>query len=155
MLESLQWTSSVVELPRPSETGIESEESSSDGFTKLERPRSPNYGQTRFSDGRDAKLVEAMNNENDRSFLLRIERRIIDFVEQEKLVTISTFWLPANRRLRDGYVDFPRGKASDRILIRRLAEYYGLSYFLVNEPHCVRLQRISDARLRLYVFSIF
>lgn len=94
MLESLQSASSVVEFPQPSETGIESDNSSSDA--KLERPRSPSYSQTRFSDGRDVKLVEAMNNENDRSFLLRIERRIIEFVEQEKLVAVSSLYVPAN-----------------------------------------------------------
>ncbi|UZP35940.1 hypothetical protein NXS19_003756 [Fusarium pseudograminearum] len=79
----------------------------------------------------DEKLLEAMASPKDRLFLLRLEKQVIDFVQDSK----------------EPYMDLPPSNSFCRMLTHKLADYYHMTHSF--EPHVgsVRIFRTPFCRV--------
>ncbi|KAF4334335.1 R3H domain protein [Fusarium beomiforme] len=79
----------------------------------------------------DDKLLEAMASPKDRLFLLRLEKQVIDFVQDSK----------------EPYMDLPPSNSFCRMLTHKLADYYHMTHSF--EPHVgsVRIFRTPFCRV--------
>ncbi|KAF4453510.1 r3h protein 1 [Fusarium austroafricanum] len=79
----------------------------------------------------DDKLLEAMGSPKDRLFLLRLEKQVIDFVQDSK----------------EPYMDLPPSNSFCRMLTHKLADYYHMTHSF--EPHVgsVRIFRTPFCRV--------
>ncbi|CAM1500880.1 Fc.00g100420.m01.CDS01 [Cosmosporella sp. VM-42] len=79
----------------------------------------------------DDKLLEAMSSPKDRLFLLRLEKQVIEFVQDSK----------------EPYMDLPPSNSFCRMLTHKLADYYHMTHSY--EPHVgsVRIFRTPFCRV--------
>jgi hypothetical protein len=74
----------------------------------------------------DEKLLEALQSQRDRVWVLKLEQDIIDFIGQSKSVSrLSSKSLTANR---EATLTLPQCNAFYRMLAHKLADYYKLDH---------------------------
>ncbi|OAR01552.1 hypothetical protein LLEC1_03804 [Akanthomyces lecanii] len=79
----------------------------------------------------DEKLLEALNSLRDRYFLLRLEKEVIDFVENSK----------------EPYMDLPPSNSFCRMLTHNLADYYHMTHSYEAHIGAVRIFRTPFCRV--------
>ncbi|KAH8170541.1 SUZ domain-containing protein [Sarocladium implicatum] len=79
----------------------------------------------------DDKLLEAMQSPRDRLFLLRLEKEVIEFVQDSK----------------EPYMDLPPSNSFCRMLIHKLADYYHMTHSYEHHIGSVRIFRTPFCRV--------
>ncbi|RSL59783.1 hypothetical protein CEP51_013873 [Fusarium floridanum] len=79
----------------------------------------------------DEKLLEAMASPKDRLFLLRLEKQVIDFVQDSK----------------EPYMDLPPSNSFCRMLTHKLADYYHMTHSFEHNVGSVRIFRTPFCRV--------
>jgi len=79
----------------------------------------------------DDKLIEAMASAKDRLFLLKLEKEVIDFVQNSK----------------EPYMDFPPSNSFCRMLTHKLADYYHMTHSFEPNIGSVRIFRTPFCRV--------
>ncbi|KAL2202861.1 hypothetical protein CC79DRAFT_1337511 [Sarocladium strictum] len=79
----------------------------------------------------DEKLLDAMQSPRDRLFLLRLEKDVIDFVQDSK----------------EPYMDLPPSNSFCRMLIHKLADYYHMTHSYEHHIGSVRIFRTPFCRV--------
>jgi hypothetical protein len=78
----------------------------------------------------DEKLLEALQSQRDRVWVLKLEQDIIDFVGQSKYATSACHFIPnsADQKHRESTLTLPQCNAFYRMLAHKLADYYRLDH---------------------------
>ncbi|KAL1973094.1 hypothetical protein VTN31DRAFT_6636 [Thermomyces dupontii] len=84
-----------------------------------------------FPDEPDEKLLDAMNSPKDRLFLLQLEEKIRNFIQNSKEQTL----------------ELPPSNSFGRLLAHKLGDYYHLTHFVDSTLSSVRLHRTPFCRL--------
>lgn len=95
----------------------------------------------------DEKLLDALASPRDRYFLLRLEKDVIDFVQDSKYVNSGIHRCAYPNILREPYMDLPPSNSFCRMLTHKLADYYHMTHSY--EPHIgsVRIFRTPFCRV--------
>lgn len=96
----------------------------------------------------DDKLLEALAAPRDRLFLLRLEKDVIDFVQDSKqVIPFLIMTTSANVQRREPYMDLPPSNSFCRMLTHKLADYYHMTHSYEHHIGSVRIFRTPFCRV--------
>ncbi|KAF7549831.1 hypothetical protein G7046_g8214 [Stylonectria norvegica] len=95
----------------------------------------------------DEKLLEAMASPKDRIFLLRLEKQVIDFVQDSKYDQLSHSKRSCTDPSREPYMDLPPSNSFCRMLTHKLADYYHMTHSYEPQVGSVRIFRTPFCRV--------
>lgn len=97
----------------------------------------------------DDKLLEALAAPRDRLFLLRLEKDVIEFVQDSKQVSLfrPAPELQLTDRHREPYMDLPPSNSFCRMLTHKLADYYHMTHSYEHHIGAVRIFRTPFCRV--------
>lgn len=125
---------------------------SSQKSASIPPPPSTHAGVEMLIDEPDQRLLDALENQRDRLFVIKLEQDVIDFIEKNRcLRPVSSplffFFNPILRFSSSDVFDMPPINAYHRLLTHKMAEYYRLTHVADTSGTSVRLYRGQFARM--------